>query len=183
MKQSQRNKERRGFTNVGGAIITVLLIPAAIYAGIALRNAREVVIDDSFIENPVAGDDKFIPDKNDLDFSYDGPTDLRRYDVYGVRSQNLPSIGRIYFNPLDAWVGEEQSIVVQVRNAEPVESVWAQVVTDNESNTYNFEIVGGEPNDSYWSGSWMVEDTHESRYEVTVWAKSGEDESHITLSF
>ena len=144
-------------------------------------------VEEEFIENPLSGGDsdiELIPSKSDVELSYAGPnSDIIRYGLIGVSSANRPLISRIYINPLDTWIGEEQSIVVHIRNENPVDSASVEVITDNEENTYVLEVVEQSGKDSYWKGSWVVSDTHGSQYDFIFRATSGEDDSELELHF
>lgn len=168
-------------------IVVLVLVLAYFGFNFVSNNMEEpvegIVLSDEFMENPTGESSNFIPSKLELVVSYDGPTDLPRYDVYGVRSAQPPFINRIYFNPLDVWQGEEQTIVVQARNETPIVSMQVFLKTDSGSNTYDLELVDGSETDGYWSGTWVFDDTHLETYDVSVVAKSDSEESNIDLTF
>ena len=185
--QQQRNRRGSVPNIVIGGVIVIGIVATALFLFDNTREKPAIEITDSITQDqPLvedASEDSLIPPKKGFVITYDGPTDLPRSDLYGVMSANRPLITRMYFNPLDVWEGEEQNIVADIRDEDPVIEAEAIVVTDNETNRYPLELAEGTELDGLWSGTWEVTDTHASRYEITVRARTNSNESEVKLEF
>lgn len=82
-----------------------------------------------------------------------------------------------YIDPLDAVVGVTQTVGMQMRDSSPVTSVTAVVQTDNGLRSFPLALNSGTDLEGEWSGSWVVADTHNRSYMVTIRATNAAGQS------
>lgn len=95
-------------------------------------------------------------------------------------------------NPLDVKQGEGQRVTVWVEDTEnkPITSenkVEGTVFTDNKETPFSFELkevldVNGATL-TIWEGFWVLGDTYDKIYMVSIVAKSADGEDKIDLTF
>ena len=113
------------------------------------------------------------------------------YDII-TDSSKIFKIIEADIDPLDVKSGEIQTVTVQVKDTEnnPItkeNKVEAIVFTDNTATPFPFSLKKVEDSDgatiTTWQGSWVCEDTYNSKYMITIKAKSLTKEHSIDLSF
>ena len=95
-------------------------------------------------------------------------------------------------DPLDVKQGKTQTVQVLVKDTEdnPItyeNKVEGIVYTDNISIPFSFSLKKVEDADSAtittWEGFWVLDDTYDLRYTMTIKAKSATEDHSIDLSF
>lgn len=100
-----------------------------------------------------------------------------------------PQILETAFDPFDVQIGEEQVIIVRVREKGDTitreNTVTAEIMTDNGSELVPLKLKKVEDPDlsTTWQGAWIVDDTHEKIYSATITATSANGSNSTTLSF
>lgn len=106
--------------------------------------------------------------------------------VYTVRSGGTtgPQIVELVVDPFDPKIGEEQTILVKVKDTAPVTSVAVTLFIDNgASKTYPLLKKTGTDTDGTWEGRWTTETTHDYTYQAQISATSSKGTTKITPSF
>lgn len=111
------------------------------------------------------------------------PTPLIRKDTYTISSKNPPYFTWASFDPLDYEEGEVQVVEVKIENRNPVDMVGVIMITDNQSKDYKLELVEGTSRKGTWRGSWTTGDSHSSKYQAALYAKSESEESKVVITF
>lgn len=106
-----------------------------------------------------------------------------RLERYFISSKDSPYFTEAIFEPFDFKPGEEQVVLVKLDHPAPVESVTAEIKTDNFSNTYPLRLAESSGSATTWRGSWRIKDTHKFIYRETFQATSGGDKSLVELVF
>ncbi len=111
------------------------------------------------------------------------------YTILTDKPKN-PQITEAAFDPLDVKVGESQTVIVKVLDAEnnPITSentVSATYYTDNGSSTILLSLRRADGPDlvTTWEGLWECEDSHNFIYQAVIKATNSAGESSVTLSF
>jgi len=105
--------------------------------------------------------------------------------TYYVRTQNQPQIMQIDIDPLDAKIGETQTVTAKIRdtNGNPITSVTGTAKTDNGSFSFFLSLVEGTDLNGTWQGSWVLEDTNCLTFMLTITAESASGQSKVDLAF
>jgi len=105
--------------------------------------------------------------------------------TYYVRTQNQPQIMQIDIDPLDAKIGETQTVTAKIRdtNGNPITSVTGTAKTDNGSFSFSLFLVEGTDLNGIWQGSWVLEDTNCLTFMLTITAESASGQSKVDLAF
>lgn len=104
------------------------------------------------------------------------------------------ALSNVHHSPnfTDAWIdpelvrpGMEQKMTVHIVDTHPIVSVTATIQSDTKTQTYELSLVSGTNLDGEWSASWIVNDTHETKYVTDFKAINDIDEigdAHISWS-
>jgi hypothetical protein len=98
-----------------------------------------------------------------------------------------PKITQATIDPVDVHVGDTQTLsVVVVEDPDAIESVTALIETDKGTKTLTLSKgeshAAGPP--GFYSGEWVVQDTHNTKYHTTFVAKDAKGrESSVTLAW
>lgn len=105
--------------------------------------------------------------------------------VFIVSSSNEPRITKLIFNPLDVIFGGTQLVTVEVKdnNGNPITSVEAAAIIDNSTTPFSLSLVSGTDVEGTWQGTWMLQGTNCSIYQVSIDATSASGTSNVTPSF
>ena len=113
------------------------------------------------------------------------------YEIIANGSKKLKII-EVEVDPLDVKQGEIQRVTVRVEDIEnnPItqeNKVKAVVYTDNKSFPFSLSLKNVTDSDAstvtVWQGLWACQDTYDSKYTITVTAKSATQEHSIDLTF
>jgi len=116
---------------------------------------------------------------------------LQVYNVI-VGSPRNPQISEVSFDPLDAKVGETQTITVKVKdnkNGAIVRDNFTKAIikTDSKEVALDFKMIKAEKVGldlvTTWQGSFILEDTNDKIYSVKINTKNiyGVDSTEVTL--
>lgn len=83
-----------------------------------------------------------------------------------------PTFVRASITPLHVYVGEEQTLTVQVNSETPITGVTATTELDNETLTLSLEKVSSDSSGTTFSTTWTVFDTHVRTYRTTFAAEN-----------
>jgi len=108
---------------------------------------------------------------------------LQGKETYNIFSAEKPTFTEAVIDPLDPGFGKRQTVAVKIRDESQITSVSAVLKTDRETATYPMERIKGTAQDGIWRGSWVVRDTYNFRYILTLEAESKTSRSHIDLTF
>lgn len=118
-------------------------------------------------------------------------SDKHTYDIITGTARSFKII-EAEVDPLDIKEGESQVVTVWVKDAEdrPItheNKVEGVVFTDNKSTPFSFGLK--EVNDSNgatvatWQGSWVLKDTYDKTYMLSITAKAADREHSVDLTF
>lgn len=113
----------------------------------------------------------------------DQATPASRVERYFISSKDLPRFTEAFFEPFDFKPGEEQVVLIKLDHPIPVDSVIAEIKTDNFANTYSLRLAESSGSATIWRGAWRIKDTHKFIYRQTFQAVSGADQSQVELVF
>ena len=100
-----------------------------------------------------------------------------------------PQILEVVFDPFDVQIGEEQVVIVRVREKGDTitrdTTVTAQMMMDNDSEIISLQLKKVEEPDlsTTWQGSWIATYGHAALYSVIITATGQNGESSVTVSF
>jgi hypothetical protein len=106
------------------------------------------------------------------------------YAVSGSK-KGAPKATEVVIDPLDPAPGASQSTTVKAlaMEAGPITKVSIQLITDNKNVTYPLQLTSGTNLDGVWTGSWVMEDSYDYRYQMAVIAENANDAWSVTLTF
>ena len=106
------------------------------------------------------------------------------YAISGSK-KGAPKATEVVIDPLDPALSATQSGIVKVLSMEagPVTKVSIQLITDNKTKTYPLKLTSGTNLDGEWSGTWVMEDSYDYKYQMAVIAENAKDAWSITLTF
>ena len=109
---------------------------------------------------------------------------IQTYTVSGSKS-GAPKATEITIDSLDPGVGGSQSVSANVidMGAGPVTNVSVELITDNETTTHSLELTSGTNSDGTWEGTWTMEDSYDSTYQMEITAENASTDWTVTLSF
>lgn len=88
--------------------------------------------------------------------------------TYTVDGTGKPQLVSVYINPHDPLVGANQTIKATLRDTSAITSVSAVIQSDNGLKTFLLDRTAGTDLDGEWSSSWVVADTHNYDYVITI---------------
>lgn len=91
---------------------------------------------------------------------------------YTVEGSGSPQLVTLEIDPFDPIVGAKQTVSALMRDGSSVTSVSLIVKTDNGIRTFPLTLISGTDKDGSWGDNWVVVDTHEKNYVMTVRATS-----------
>jgi len=113
------------------------------------------------------------------------PRGKQTYQVVQAKDA-WPKITQATIDPVDVHVGDAQKLSVVVEDPEVIESVTALIETDKGTKTITLsreENPAAAPS-VFYSGEWVVQDTHNTKYHTTFVAKDVKGrESSVTLAW
>ncbi len=87
--------------------------------------------------------------------------------------KTVPQLGKGSIDPIDVAQGGTQTVIVAVKNAQPVTGVTAILKTDHQiSSPVALSLISGTATDGQWQGSWTVNDTYTYLYHLKLDAAS-----------
>ena len=154
-------------------IITALVIVGLFFIFLRVYDQNE------YQRSPGAGSVEVFEEEDDTPPLPEGK------DTYFISSgEEGPQLYEATIDPLgSAEPGVQQEISVKARNETPIQSISVTMILDNGTYAVPLELVEGTEFDGIWTGSWGVQDTHESIYQAAIEAKSEEKTSRIVLTF
>ena len=166
---------------VGFAVIVLLIVSSASKSKISLPEKERIELK----EKPEATTGEIMPAILPL------ASGKQTYEVSTGSTQALQII-QAEVDPLDVKQGETQIVTIKVKDTEnsPItqeNKVEAIAYTDNISIPFSLSLEKTEDLDgatvTTWQGSWVCQDTYDSRYTMTIKAKSAANDHSIDLSF
>lgn len=100
------------------------------------------------------------------------PTAPGDYRISSGDGSTGPQIMRALIDPHDPQVGDEQTVTVEARHTEAIESIEATLTTDNGEYSYPMELVEGEATNGTWRATWSVDDPVLYNYKIIFIAKN-----------
>lgn len=85
--------------------------------------------------------------------------------TYEVRTNQNPDIYELYFNTIDPK-GGIQTVNAKVKGT-LVSGVTATINSDNKTKTVPLSFKSGNSGDGVWTASWSLDDTYNSRLQIT----------------
>lgn len=105
--------------------------------------------------------------------------------IYNISSQGTSiKITQATFDPLDAQIGQEQTISVKISNVAPIDSVNVAFMGDSSANeNIPLALTSGINRDGVWSKTWKVNLAHTKIYSAKITVVSGELTDSVDLWF
>jgi len=90
--------------------------------------------------------------------------------IYTVSSPDRTIIVKqLYISALDTKIGEPVTMKLAIQDIKSViNSVTVKIITDNKSQSPDFSLKSGTPNDGSWEGTWVTDDTHGYNYQAKI---------------
>ena len=105
--------------------------------------------------------------------------------IYNVNNnaKSGPRIGKVTIDPLDARMGQTQTIDVTVKSTGTVTGIMVALRTDkNVLTNHKLALASGTSIDGVWSGSWKMETIHDYLYQVIITATDTETSNSTTVT-
>ena len=64
----------------------------------------------------------------------------------------------------------------------PVTEVSVELITDNETTSHSLVLTSGTNLDGTWEGTWTMEDSYDSTYQMAITAENASTDWTVTLS-
>jgi len=105
--------------------------------------------------------------------------------TYFTRTNNNPQIMKIDVSELNVQFGASQNVTAMIRDTDqnPIHTVSGRVQTDAGFNDFSLSRISGNDTNGTWRGSWTLDDSICSIYEITITAISDSGSSVMALSF
>lgn len=108
--------------------------------------------------------------------------------IYGIGrgdGSKGPDLFEAIINPFDPKKGEQQTMKIRIKKGSlKTTKVNITLKSDNNAKTYPLTLLNEEADSETWSGSWIIEDTHNWMYKAVVDATDEKDEvAHVEISF
>jgi hypothetical protein len=98
-----------------------------------------------------------------------------------MMASHSPVFYKAVIDPEKVSVGHTQTMTVWVKDDESeIVSVVAEIDSDTKTQKYDLIMIEGSAKDGVWSGSWRVNDTHETTYATKFIAKNALGEERTT---
>lgn len=137
------------------------------------RNKEQASSDEQALQS----DRKFVNEKGEKW----GPLPEGEYVFQVISAENAqPKFLEGVVDPPDVHVGDIQKFRIVVQSPAGINSVIANIETDNGTTTVPLEMTGEET----WEGEWQVKDTHDTFYHTIFVARDAADrENSITIAW
>ncbi len=101
---------------------------------------------------------------------------------FGISSKNNPQLRSFKFNEYDPGKGERQTVIIKAVDLEgaKITSIILTLISDHQSKNYPLKLTSGTETDGEWSGSWIVEDTHDYVYKSKITALNDKGQKSVT---
>lgn len=104
--------------------------------------------------------------------------------IYNISSQGTPiKITQATFDPLDAQMGQEQTISVKASYVAVIDSVTVNFMGDSGNESIPLALTSGINRDGTWSKTWKVTLAHTKIYSAKITVVSGEVTDSVDLWF
>lgn len=94
------------------------------------------------------------------------PSGRQRYSISS--SGTGPKFTEAVIDPLDAEVGQQQTLTVKTQYGIPVQSVVATLITDGDPLKVDMQQVGTEGDVITWQATWTLEHSYEGKYGLNL---------------
>ncbi len=104
--------------------------------------------------------------------------------TYNISSKGIAiKLTQAIFDPLDAAVGQSQTISVKVSNGKSIDSVSVTFMGDEATRNVPLTLASGTVKDGVWSKTWTVDLPHTKIYSAKITATGGESSDSVDLWF
>jgi hypothetical protein len=111
------------------------------------------------------------------------PPGRQVYEFSNGQDVKGPKIKEVIIDPLDAKVGETQSLSIQANYPTAITSVSIELITDSQKQAYTLRKSSGKNTDGIWKTEWVLNDTTDHRYGLRLILSSATDTYDNTMWF
>lgn len=109
------------------------------------------------------------------------PSGKTGFSVSGGK-KDAPQFNRGELDPYDPQQGEKQTVTINLVSQSPISSAQATFETDNKKEVLDLNLVEGSDTEGAWSSSWVVDDSYDTIYRLTLTATNAQETQEATIT-
>lgn len=111
------------------------------------------------------------------------PTGLQSYEFTHGAQVVGPKVAKIIYDPLTPSAGGTQKVTLTAAYSAPITDVVLTIVSDHLITPHTLSLTSGTTTDGTWTGSWVIDDTLDTRYAARTTLKSTKDTHDSAMWF
>ena len=111
------------------------------------------------------------------------PTGLQSYEFTHGAQVVGPKVAKIVYDPLTPSAGETQKVTLTAAYSVPITEVVLTIVSDHLITPHVLSLASGTNTNGTWTGSWVIDDTLNTRYAARTTLKSTIDTHDSAMWF